>query len=168
MVVKPVRGGSALGVRFAAQASDVPAALIAALSYDDRVLLERHIEGRELAVSMLDGEPLPAVEVTPNDHDRYSYEARYEIGRTHFQCPADLTAAEEQAVRAAALATWKAVGCDGFARVDLILDADGIAQVLEVNAVPGLTDTSLFPVAAEAAGIGFEQLCERIVAIAAD
>ena len=166
LVVKPVRGGSAMGVRFAAKRDDVPAAIVAALSYDDRVLLEHHVDGRELSVSVLDGEALPAVEVKPNDDDRYSYEARYEIGRTSFECPAALTAGEEQAVREAALKTWEALGCEGFVRVDLILDGDGIAQVLEVNAVPGLTDTSLFPMAAEAAGIGFDDLCARIAGLA--
>ncbi len=168
LVVKPVRGGSALGVRFAASAGDVPAALVAALSYDDRVLLEHHIDGRELAVAVLDGEVLPAVEVLPNDDDRYSYEARYEIGRTDFSCPAELGEGEAEAVARAALATWEALGCAGFSRVDVILDPKTGPQVLEVNAVPGLTDTSLFPMAAEAAGIGFEDLCERIVKLAAE
>lgn len=162
LVVKPARGGSSLGVRFAADAAAMPAAIVSALSYDDRVLFERHIEGKELSIGMLDGEPLPIVEVRPTEDDRYSYEARYEIGRTDFLCPAELSEPEERAAREAALGTWEALRCEGFARVDLILATDG-PQVLEVNAVPGLTDTSLFPMAAEAAGIGFEDVCERIV-----
>jgi D-alanine-D-alanine ligase len=166
LVVKPVRGGSAMGVRFAAGRDDVPGALVAALSYDDRVLLERHVDGRELAVGVLGGEALPAVEIKPNDDDRYSYEARYEIGRTSYEIPAALGSGEADSVRDAALRTWEALGCEGFARVDLILDGDGTPQVLEVNAIPGLTDTSLFPMAAEAAGIGFEELCGRIVELA--
>ena len=166
LVVKPARGGSSLGVRFAASRDDVPQAIVSALSYDDRVVLERHVDGRELSVSMLAGEPLPIVEVRPRDEDRYSYEARYEIGRTEFVCPAELDD-DEAAVREAAVRTWEALACEGFARVDLMLGADG-PQVLEVNAVPGLTDTSLLPMAAEAAGIGFEELCERIVALASD
>lgn len=166
LVVKPARGGSALGVRFAAGRDDVPQAIVSALSYDSRVLLERHVAGRELSVGMLDGEALPAVEVRPRDEDRYSYEARYEIGRTDFICPAELDS-EERAVEEAATATWNALDCAGFVRVDLMLGEDG-PQVLEVNAVPGLTDTSLFPMAAEAAGIGFEELCDRIAALATD
>jgi D-alanine-D-alanine ligase len=166
LVVKPVRGGSALGVRFAAARNDVPAALVAALSYDDRVLLEHHVDGRELSVAVLDGDALPPIEILPNDDDRYSYEARYEIGRTEFVCPAELTPAEAEAVRSASLQTWGALGCEGFARVDLILDGEGVPQVLEVNAVPGLTDTSLFPMAAEAAGLSFEALCESIAGLA--
>src|SRR5690606_8905975 len=116
-------------------------------------------------VSVLDGEPLPIVEIRPRDEDRYSYDARYEIGRTEYICPAELPGETEDAVREVTVATWNALGCEGFARVDLMLGADG-PQVLEVNAVPGLTDTSLLPMAAEAAGLGFEELCRRIVELA--
>ncbi|MEJ7876568.1 MAG: D-alanine--D-alanine ligase, partial [Solirubrobacterales bacterium] len=166
LVVKPARGGSALGVRFAARREDVPQAIISAFSYDSRVLLERHVSGRELSVGMLQGSALPAVEIRPHDEDLYSYEARYEIGRTDFICPADLEE-DEDPVGDAARATWDALDCAGFVRVDLILGTGG-PEVLEVNAVPGLTDTSLFPMAAEAAGIGFEELCERLVVSAAE
>jgi D-alanine-D-alanine ligase len=164
LVVKPAAQGSALGVRMAASREEVPEALVSALSYDDRVLLERHVEGRELAVGVLDGEPLPAVEVRPREEDLYDYEARYEIGRTEFVCPAEL-GGEEEAVRAIAVGAYEALGCTGFARVDLMLEDDG-PQVLEVEAIPGLTDTSLFPMAAEAAGVSFEELCGRIVELA--
>jgi len=165
LVVKPSRGGSALGVKFAAAASEVPAALVSAFSYDDRVLLERFVEGRELAVSVLGGEALPIVEAIPTGGDRYDFEARYEIGRTAFACPADLSEADTVAVTEAALAAYEALGCAGFSRVDLILAEDG-PQVLEVNAIPGLTDTSLLPQAAEAAGLSFEQLVEKILDLA--
>ena len=90
LVVKPAAQGSALGVRFAGSAGDVPQALVAALSYDDRVLIERHVDGRELAVSIVDGEPLPIVEAIPEREDEFNYEARYEIGRTRYACPAEL------------------------------------------------------------------------------
>ena len=165
LVVKPAAQGSSLGVRFAASAGDVPEALVSAFSYDDRVLLERHVEGRELALSMLDGEPLPAVEALPKNEDRFNYEARYEIGRTDYVCPADLTSDESSACAELARSTWETLGCEGFARVDLMLAPDG-PQVLEVNAIPGLTDTSLFPMAAEAAGVSFEEACGRIVELA--
>ena len=147
-------------------ADEVPEALVAAFSYDDRVLLERHVEGRELAVSLLNGIALPAVEARPREEDRFNYEARYEIGRTSYICPADLGAAEGL-VLDAALRTWDVLGFDGFGRVDLILGDDG-PQVLEANAIPGLTDTSLLPMAAEAAGISFEALCARILELALD
>ena len=164
LVVKPAAGGSSLGVRFAGSADEVPEALVAAFSYDDRVLLERHVEGRELAVSLLNGIALPAVEARPRDEDRFSYEARYEIGRTDYLCPADLGAAEGL-VLDAALRTWDVLGFDGFGRVDMILADDG-PQVLEANAIPGLTDTSLLPMAAEAAGMSFERLCDRLLDLA--
>jgi D-alanine-D-alanine ligase len=165
LVVKPSRGGSSLGVRFAASGGEIPQALVSAFSYDDRVLLERFVEGRELAVSVLGGEPLPVVEAIPAAGDRYDFEARYEIGRTRFACPAELGGDEAGAVTEAALGAYAALGCAGFARVDLILAEDG-PQVLEVNAIPGLTDTSLLPQAAEAAGISFEDLVERILQLA--
>jgi D-alanine-D-alanine ligase len=165
LVVKPGRGGSALGVRFAASREDVPEAIVAALSYDDHVLLERHVDGVELSISVLDRESLPIVEVRPREEDLYSYEARYEIGRTEFICPADLSDDDAAAVAGAALGTWDALRCEGFARVDVMLGSDG-PQVIEVNAIPGLTDTSLLPMAAEAAGLTFERLVERILALA--
>ena len=165
LVVKPSRGGSALGVKFAADPAEVPAALVAAFSYDDRVLLERFVAGRELAVSILGGEALPIVEAIPTGGDRYDFEARYEIGRTRFECPADLEDDRAAAVTGAALEAYEALGCAGFSRVDLILAEDG-PQVLEVNAIPGLTDTSLLPQAAEAAGRSFEDLVERILELA--
>lgn len=168
LVVKPSRGGSALGIKFAENWFDVPEALVSAFSYDDRVLLERFVEGRELAVSVLGGEALPVVEVIPQEGDRYDFEARYEIGRTSFVCPAELSAIEAAVVTQVALDAYETLSCSGFSRVDLILDADGRPQVLEVNAIPGLTDTSLLPQAAEAAGMSFEQLVERILALAVD
>ena len=166
LVIKPVGQGSALGVRFAASASEIPEALVGAFSYDDRVLLERHVAGRELAVSLLDGDPLPVVEAIPHEEDRYDYEARYEIGRTEFVCPAELSHDEAGAVDRTARETWKALGLTAFARVDLILGEDG-PEVLEVNAIPGLTDTSLLPMAAEAGGLDFDALVERILELAA-
>jgi D-alanine-D-alanine ligase len=165
LVVKPSRGGSSLGVKFVADPAAVPQALVSAFSYDDRVLLERFVAGRELAVSVLGDEALPVVEAIPTGGDGYDFEARYEIGRTRFVCPAELAAGEQAAVTETALATYSALGCSGFARVDLILGADG-PQVLEANAIPGLTNTSLLPQSAEAAGMSFEQLVERILDLA--
>ena len=167
LVVKPAAQGSALGVRFAGSAAEVPQALVAALSYDDRVLLERHVAGRELAVSIVAGEPLPIVEAIPESGDEFNYDARYEIGRTTYACPADLGDAETTAVLDASTRTWEALGCEGFARVDLMLgDGDVGPQVLEVNSIPGLTDTSLLPMAAEAAGLSFERFVERALELA--
>jgi D-alanine-D-alanine ligase len=165
VVVKPASQGSSLGVEFASSRDEVPQALVAAFSYDDRVLLERYVKGRELAVSVLGSDALPIVEAIPREEDFFNFEARYEIGRTEYTCPAELPEAESRRVQEIATRTYEALGCSGFSRVDLMLGSDG-PQVLEVNAIPGLTDTSLFPMAAEAIGIGFAELVERILASA--
>jgi len=166
IVVKPSSQGSALGIKFARSAGDVPAALVAAFSYDSKVLLERHVNGRDLAVSILDGEPLPVVEAVPHGEEFYDFEARYEIGRTSFQCPAALPDALTQQAQELALRTFELLGCDAFARVDLMLDGDDELTVLEANPIPGLTETSLLPQAAEAAGVPFDALVERILELA--
>jgi D-alanine-D-alanine ligase len=165
LVVKPASQGSSLGVEFASSREQVPEALVAAFSYDERVLLERYVKGRELAVSVLADEALPVVEAIPREEDFFNFEARYEIGRTEYVCPAELDGRETEDVQRIATKTYETLGCSGFARVDLILSDSG-PGVLEVNAIPGLTDTSLFPMAAEAAGIDFTELVERILASA--
>jgi D-alanine-D-alanine ligase len=170
IVVKPSSQGSALGIKFARTAADVPAALVAAFSYDHKVLLERHVEGRDLAVSILEGtdgpEALPVVEAVPQDEDFYDFEARYEIGRTSFVCPAELPDGATGRAQELALRVYELLGCYGFARVDLMLDEAGELHVLEANVIPGLTDTSLLPQAAEAAGIDFDSLVARILELA--
>src|SRR4051794_18288090 len=165
LVVKPASQGSSLGVEFASSRDEVPEALVAAFSYDAGVLLERYVRGRELAVSVSGGEALRVVEAIPREEDFFNFEARYEIGRPEYVCPADLGDAQTQRVRELATRTYETLGCSGFVRVDLMLGDNG-PQVLEVNAIPGLTDTSLFPMAAEAAGIDFSQLVEKILASA--
>jgi D-alanine-D-alanine ligase len=168
LVVKPVSQGSSLGVKFAGTAGELPAALIAALSYGPRVLLERYVEGRELAVSLLAGEAgrpaqvLPIVEAVPRDRHFYDFAARYDIGRTDFVCPAKLEDGLATRVREIARAAWDLLDCRGFARVDMILGADG-PMVLEVNPIPGLTETSLFPQAADAAGLSFDAVVEAVL-----
>jgi D-alanine-D-alanine ligase len=174
IVVKPAAQGSALGIKFARTPADVPQALVAAFSYDRKVLLERYVGGRDLAVSIIEdsGEarprPLPIVEAVPEQEEFYDFESRYEIGRTRFVCPAELE--EEVSARASALAVavYELLGCRGFGRVDLMLDAETRElYVLEADTVPGLTETSLLPQAADAEGIGFDQLIELILAAAA-
>ncbi len=167
IVVKPADQGSALGVKFARAPADVPPALVAAFSYSHKVLLERHVHGRELAVSVLGDEALPIVEAVPREEDFYDFSARYTIGRTAFVCPAELDEALTERAQGLALDVFRLLGCRGFARVDLMLEpASGELYVLEVNAIPGLTETSLMPQAAEAAGIDFDRLIERIVEMA--
>jgi D-alanine-D-alanine ligase len=170
LVVKPAAQGSALGIKFARSPADVPEALVAAFSYDDKVLLERYVKGRELAVGLLERggeiEALPVVEALPKEEYFFDFEARYEIGKTDYVCPADLP--DEIAARAQelAVAVYRLLGCYAFARVDMILSDESELHVLEGQAIPGLTETSLLPQAAEAAGISFTQLVERIIELA--
>jgi D-alanine-D-alanine ligase len=178
LVVKPASQGSALGVKFARAGEELPGALVGAFSYDRKILIERFIKGRDLAVSVLDresgsrpaegtaGEPvaLPVVEAVPREEDFYDYESRYEIGMTTFVCPAELGAETTARAQELALAVYELLGCHGVARVDLMLDEQtGGLWVLETNVVPGLTETSLLPQAADAAGIGFDDLVSRVL-----
>ncbi len=168
LVVKPADQGSALGIKFAGSAADVPAALVAAFSYSSKVLLERFVPGPDLAVSILDGVALPVVEAVPEDGLAYDFAARYTIGGTRFVCPANLPEAVAARAQELALRTHEVLGLRGFSRVDLMRHAEtGELWVLEANAIPGLTETSLLPQAADAAGIGFDELVGRILALAA-
>ncbi len=171
LVVKPASQGSALGVKFARSSEELPGAIVGALSYDRTAVIERYVKGRDLAVSVLDSETprerplaLPVLEAIPREEEFYNYESRYEIGMTTFVCPAELP--EDVAVRAQELAleTYELLGCHGVARVDLMLaqETDELT-VLETNVVPGLTETSLLPMAADAAEIFFDSLVERIL-----
>jgi D-alanine-D-alanine ligase len=170
IVVKPAAQGSALGIKFARTPKDVPEALIAAFSYDEKVLLERYIGGRELAVGLLEHEgdvqALPIVEALPKDEYFFDFESRYEIGKTEYVCPAELPGEITEEAQELAIATYRLLGCYGFARIDMILSKEGELQVLEAQVIPGLTETSLLPQAGEAAGISFEQLVERLVQLA--
>jgi D-alanine-D-alanine ligase len=170
IVVKPAAQGSALGIKFARTPKDVPEALIAAFSYDEKVLLERYIGGRELAVGLLEHEgdvqALPIVEALPKDEYFFDFESRYEIGKTEYVCPAELPGEVTEEAQELAIATYRLLGCYGFARIDMILSKEGELQVLEAQVIPGLTETSLLPQAGEAAGISFEQLVERLVQLA--
>jgi D-alanine-D-alanine ligase len=173
LVAKPASQGSALGVKFARSAAELPGAIVGALSYDRKVVLERYIRGRDLAVSVLDApadssgaEPvaLPVVEAIPREEEFYNYESRYEIGMTTFVCPAELPDGAAARAQELALQTYKLLGCHGVARVDLMLEEQtGELTVLETNVVPGLTETSLLPLAADAAEIWFDLLVGRIL-----
>jgi D-alanine-D-alanine ligase len=171
LVVKPASQGSALGIKFARTPDDVPAALVAAFSYGRNVVLERYVPGRDLAVSVLGrvgggAEVLPIVEAIPQGQDFYDFASRYDIGRTLFECPAELDDVLTARVQQIALDAYELLGCDGFARVDMMVGDDDEPQILEINPIPGLTETSLLPQAADAAGIAFDELVARVVEVA--
>jgi D-alanine-D-alanine ligase len=174
LVVKPASQGSALGVKFARASEQLPAAMVGAFSYDDKIVIERYVKGRDLAVSVIDGPggasdafALPVVEAVPREEDFYDYESRYEIGMTTFVCPAELEPGTTARAQELAVEVYRLLGCHGVARVDLMLDAaSDELWVLEINVVPGLTETSLLPQAADAAGIGFDELIAGVLASA--
>lgn len=169
LVVKPAKQGSALGISVAHEPGEIPRALMTALSFDDRVLLEAFVQGREIAVSVIgtdDPRALPVVEARPREGDFYDFEARYTPGATELIAPAEIdddTAAEASRL---ALACYEALGCRGFGRVDMILDRDHRLWVLELNTIPGLTDTSLLPAAVEASGLTFDEMIAKVLGLA--
>jgi D-alanine-D-alanine ligase len=169
-VVKPVAQGSAIGIKFVTSAEQLPSAILGAFGYGDRVLVEERVLGRELAVTVLDSpgngdaaRALPVVELfTPENF--YSYEAHYTIGQLRMEVPAQLSDEVRARVEQVALESYALMGCRDFARVDLILDEHEVPQVLEINTIPGLTETGITTAAAEAAGMSFAELVEAIVA----
>lgn len=170
LIVKPVHGGSAIGVKRVDGADELPAALAGAFAYDDRVLIERRISGREVALAVLgegeSAEALPAVEIVPRGEVGYDYDARYAIGGSSFRCPADLDDDLAADLAQIALRSHTVLGCRALSRVDMLLDEAGRPWVLEVDAVPGMTETSLLPQAAAAAGLDWTEVVRRVLAAA--
>ena len=165
VVLKPVRQGSSVGLQFVERVEDWSAALAEALRYDSEVLLEEKILGRETTVGILGGEALPIVEVRPRQGG-YDYQNKYTSGRTEYFCPASFDGATTQRIQQAALDAFCAVGGRDYGRVDVIARPGGDPVVLEVNTLPGMTETSLLPKAAAAAGISFPELCQRMIDLA--
>jgi len=154
-----------VGLAFVNEVSEWPAALAGALCHDTGVLVEERILGRETTVGILGGEALPIVEVRPK-LGGYDYQNKYTPGATEYLCPAPFDPATTVRIQEAALGAFRAVGGRDYARVDVMVQADGTPQVLEVNTLPGMTETSLLPKAAAALGIGFPELCQRMVNLA--
>ena len=169
LCVKPARQGSAFGITMVREPGDLGGAILNAMGYDDRVLVERFVPGRELAVSVVMApEPwaLPVIEAVPLGRDFYDFEARDTPGETELRPPRDVDdEVIQEAARVSILAS-RTLECRGITRVDLILDDEGRLWVLEVNAIPGMTDTSLLPKAAEVAGIGFDRVVADMLDLA--
>ncbi len=166
VVVKPPCQGSTLGVHRVNTADEWPDALADALSYDREAIVECFIAGRELTVGLLDGEALAVVEVVaPNGW--YDYRAKYVVGQTEYLVPAPLTVAQTGECRRLAQTVYRVLGCRGMGRVDFRMDPEDRFFVLEMNTIPGFTETSLLPKAARYAGLDFSSLCDRVLQTAA-
>ncbi|CAN5532320.1 D-alanine--D-alanine ligase [soil metagenome] len=166
LVVKPAREGSGFGLSRVEEPDGLLDALYEAFGYDAKILLERWIEGTEISVPILEPageEPrvLGLVEIRPRD-GAYNFEAKYTPGATDFAIPPEIPSEAAARVEETALTAYATLGCTGYARVDMILE-DGVPQILDVKTIPGFTETSTFPLAAEAAGISFEDLVETIL-----
>ena len=166
LMVKPAQGGSGLGAAVVRDAGELPGAMVGCFAYDQTALVERYVAGVDIAVSVLDvGEgptALPAVEIVPQN-GVYDYAARYTAGLTTWHVPARLDEEIAQRVAVTAIAAHTALGLRDLSRVDLILDASGDAHVLEVNVAPGMTETSLLPMAVSAAGLDFGKVLANLV-----
>ncbi|MEP6758027.1 MAG: D-alanine--D-alanine ligase [Actinomycetota bacterium] len=163
-IVKPSRSGSALGVSSVEREGDLAGAVMGALSFSGAAIIERKVIGTEVAASFI-GEPLealPLVEIVPKD-GVYDYGARYTAGATEYYAPARLDPSVAEAVRTAAHGAIEALGTRGVGRVDVLVGPGGSPSVLEVNVSPGVTETSLLPIAAQAAGVSFDQMCDCII-----
>lgn len=165
IVVKPVREGSTIGLTIARDVDELASGLVLARRYDSRVLVQRFVEGTEITVGVLATPAicvLPTLEIT-YENKTYDYDAKYTAGRSHHIIPARIPEPARRAAADAAERAFRALGCEGMARVDFIVSPDCTPWLLEVNTVPGLTEVSLLPDAARAAGIQFDELCDRLV-----
>jgi D-alanine-D-alanine ligase len=163
IIVKPVCEGSTIGLTKVTAANDLEKAYRTAAEYDRLVLAEEFIAGRELTVAILGDRALPIVRVAPAV-ELYDYQAKYFSDDTKYFCPSGLSDQDEKAIQSQALEAYRLIGCEGWARVDVILDAAGKPHFLEVNTAPGMTNHSLVPMAAKQAGIDFDELVMRILA----
>ena len=165
LVVKPTRQGSTVGLTVARSGEEVADGLVLAGRYDYRVLAQRFVTGTEITVGVLatpDLQVLPTLEIV-SENPVYDYDAKYTAGKSHHIIPARISEAARRRASVAAELAFRTLRCEGMARVDLIVDSEGVPWVLEVNTVPGLTELSLLPDAARAAGISFDELCDRLV-----
>ena len=165
LVVKPNADGSSMGISIVSAPDELPGAIDLAARYGPDVLIERYIAGRELTVAVIGDEAFPIVEIRPKSGN-YDYESKYTAGRSEYFCPADLPEPLAAHIRELGVRSCRALGCRGVARVDFRLDDDGEAWCLEVNTVPGMTPTSLVPMAAKARGLSYDQVVQRMLELA--
>lgn len=164
-IVKPAREGSSIGMRRVAAADELQNSFQHAVQYDALVLAERWVQGREFTVAILDGQALPVIQLKTS-HSFYDYDAKYQANDTQYLLPCGLTAEDERALQTLALTAFQVLGCDGWARIDVMQDENGAFWLLEANTSPGMTDHSLVPMAAAAAGLSFAELVTRLLHVA--
>jgi D-alanine-D-alanine ligase len=157
VIVKPSHEGSSIGMRKVNDLSELQAAVAFAQQYDEEVLIEQWIEGREFTCAVVDGEALPLIELK-TDHDFYDFDAKYQSSSTQYICPCDLPEDLQAHIQRVVLEAFDVIGARHWGRVDLMLDKNDQAWLIEVNTVPGMTDHSLVPMAAKAMGMDFDQL----------
>jgi D-alanine--D-alanine ligase len=165
VILKPARQGSSVGLQVVERVVDWGKAVAEAMRYDSLILMEEKVTGRECTVGILGDQILPIIEVRPRT-GIYDYQTKYTSGTTEYFCPADFDGETTQRIHSAVLGAFKAIGGRDFARVDVIVRPSGEPVVLEVNTLPGMTETSSLPRAAAAAGISYPQLCQRMVDLA--
>jgi len=164
-VVKPNNQGSTVGLTVVTEKQDLRKALECAREYSSQIMIERYIPERELTVGVLGNMALPVVEIIP-EHGIYDYECKYTHGKSRYLCPAEISKEKTKEIQAIGLKAFKALGCEGYARVDFRYGEDERFYCLEVNTLPGMTSMSLVPKAAKALGIDFPELVDRIARLA--
>ncbi len=163
-VVKPCSGGSSVGVAICKTQLEYESALKDAFSFEDEIVVEQFVKGREFSVGLLGGKALPPIEIIPKS-GFYDYSSKYQAGATDEICPADIDRQTDEKMRSAAEKAYKALHLDSYARIDFLLDENGIEYCLEANTLPGMTPTSLLPQEAAVEGMDFPTLCEKIIEI---
>ncbi len=166
-VIKPCSGGSSVGISRADNREEFDAAVKDAFRYEDEIVIEQFVTGREFSVGVLGDKVLPPIEIIPTT-GFYDYKAKYQAGLTIEECPAKITEAEDKVLRESAFNAYRALCLEAYARMDFILDENGDAYCLEANTLPGMTPTSLLPQEAAAVGISYPDLCEKIVELSLD
>ena len=163
MVIKPPNQGSSIGVSIVRSEQGLKKAIEIARRYDSEVMAEQYIEGSEYTVPVICERPMPTVKIE-TDRDFYDYAAKYDSSSTRYVCPSDLDESEIQKISSIAVESYRAIGCEGWGRVDFIKDQEGNFELIEINTVPGMTNHSLVPMSAKSAGIEFSQLVTEILA----
>ena len=165
-IVKPNAQGSTFGLSLVNEAGLLQNAIDHSLTFDSNVLIEEYIEGREITVGVLDGEVLPIIEIIPK-HKLYDYDCKYIPGMTSYKCPIELDNSLKEKISNDTIKIFELLGCRGYGRVDYIIDENNNYYFLELNTLPGMTSTSLLPIAAESSGISFNDLIKKIIYVGA-